>query len=87
MAKERRPKARLTAKQRLIVVLVPVTVVLIVAALLAPLAYFWGTYFYMTTDTGYNLVDTTLTTEQKLADLDYMYDVVCQFPDAPSGSS
>ena len=77
MAKERRPKARLTAKQRLIVVLIPTTVVLIIAMLLAPLAYFWGTYFFMTTDTGYTPVDTTLTTEQKLADLDYMYDVVC----------
>ena len=77
MAKERRPKARLSTKQRLIVALIPITVVLIVAMLIGPLAFYFGRNMFIAIDTGASRVDTTLTTEQKLADLDYMYDLVC----------
>ncbi len=50
------------------------------AALLVLLIMTWKPLYgliYENIDTGYTPVDTTLTTEQKLTDFDYMYNIVC----------
>ncbi|MBP5262603.1 MAG: hypothetical protein J6Z43_10815 [Clostridiales bacterium] len=50
------------------------TALIVIAVMLWKPVY---SLYYIDTDTGYNLVDTSLTTEQKLSDLEYMYNIVC----------
>jgi len=55
------------------------TIALITAVLVIGVPFIKLIYAYsvMDMDTGYNKVDTTLTVEQKISDLDYMYELVC----------
>ena len=80
MVRTKKPKKPLS-KGRRIVRKVFKTIGLIVLALLILFLIFFGkTLFrtiYKSVDTGYKIVDTKMTTEQKLKDLDYMYDLVC----------
>ena len=52
-----------------------------VLALLAVLLFnlpkilYFGRNMWMSIDTGHKMVDTTLTMDQKLSDLDYMYEI------------
>ena len=78
--KKKRVKKPLTKGKKiaLIIVLANVAAILIPVIVLAimfgPTAY---KMWYVKNDTGVNKVDTELTSEQRLSDLEYMYNLVC----------
>ncbi|MCR5385246.1 MAG: hypothetical protein K6E72_11525 [Saccharofermentans sp.] len=78
--KKKRAKKPLT-KGRKIARIIILSFFGIILALIAIIAIDWGPFFFkmlmIRSDTGYKKVDTELTREQRLADLDYMYDIVC----------
>ena len=52
-------------------------IAVLVIVYVVPVATLLHQMDFCSKDTGVNLVDTTLTTEQKLKDFDYMYEIVC----------
>ena len=76
--KKKRAKKPLT-KGRKIARIIILSFFGIILALIAIIAIDWGPFFFkmlmIRSDTGYKKVDTELTREQRLADLDYMYDI------------
>lgn len=60
-----------------LVILVPLALVLIALLVLSPMIINYGRIIYTNLDIDGHQIDTSLTMEQKLEDLDYMYEVVC----------
>lgn len=74
-AKKPQSKAKKAVKTILLSLLAVFLVIVIAAlAIFGPYLYKSG---YCSRDTGFHKVDTTLTTEEKLEDLEYMYNTVC----------
>ena len=80
MVRTRKPKKPLSRGRRIVRRIFRTIGMIFLVLLVLFLIFFGKTLFrtiYKSIDTGYKPVDVKMTTEQKLKDLDYMYDLVC----------
>ncbi len=77
MVKDKKGKSKIVKRIIAIVIGVPLLALLAVLLFNLPKILYFGRNMWMSIDTGHKMVDTTLTMDQKLSDLDYMYEIVC----------
>ena len=80
MVRIKKPKKPLSKGRRIVRGIFRTIGLIVLTVIILFLIFFGKTTFrtvYKSLDTGYKPVDVKMTTEQKLKDLDYMYDLVC----------